>query len=71
MTIKTKPLAEINHEAIQVLIREMGIAATMRFMNQFSTGSGDYTKERDALFEGLTLEQILDEIRTTEEAKMR
>jgi hypothetical protein len=35
----------------------------MRFLNQFSTGSGNYTQERDTLFQDLTLDEILAEIR--------
>ena len=29
---------------------------------QFSTGFGDYTSERDTLFRGLTMDEILSEI---------
>ena len=32
---------------------------TVRFLNQFTTGYGDYTTERDALFAGLTCDEML------------
>ncbi len=32
---------------------------TVRFLNQFTMGHGDYTAERDALFANLTLDEIL------------
>jgi hypothetical protein len=64
MTVYLRPLAEITQEAIRVLSREIGVADTLRFMGQFTTGSGNYTEERDRLFEGLTLDDILAEIRT-------
>jgi hypothetical protein len=32
---------------------------TVRFLNQFTVGYGDYTAERDALFADLTLDEIL------------
>lgn len=63
MTVYLRPLAEVTQEAIRVLSREIGVADTLRFMGQFTTGSGNYTEERDHLFEGLTLDDILAEIR--------
>jgi hypothetical protein len=66
MTIETQPLTEVTRRAIEILSRELGTADTLRFMNQFSTGAGDYTAERDALFENATLEQIVAEIKSRE-----
>jgi hypothetical protein len=63
MTIQVKPLTEITHQAIELLAREMGLVATVRFLNQFSAGYGDYTKEREALFDDLTLDQALSAIK--------
>jgi hypothetical protein len=65
MTRPPKPLAEVTRRAIEVLSRELGAADTLRFINQFTTGYGDYTAERDALFEQDTLDQILSEIKGT------
>jgi hypothetical protein len=36
---------------------------TVRFLTQFSSGLGDYTKDREALFGNLTLEEIVSDIR--------
>jgi hypothetical protein len=63
MTVETKSLAELTSRAIEVLSRELGAADTLRFVNQFTTGHGDYTAERDALFGPMTLEEIITEIR--------
>ena len=63
MTLPARPLTEVTQHAIQLLSREIGVADTMRFLNQFSTGSGNYTQERDTLFQDLTLDEILAEIR--------
>ena len=59
MNVQTKPLSEITHQAIDLLFKEMGIVNTLRFLNQFTTGYGDYTLEREALFKDLTLDEIL------------
>jgi hypothetical protein len=65
MKVEKKPLAEITTRAIQVLSKELGPADTLRFMNQFTNGHGDYTSERDILFKDITLDQIVAEIEQT------
>jgi hypothetical protein len=59
MNVQTKPLSEITQQAIDLLFKELGIVNTIRFLNQFTTGYGDYTQEREALFKDLTLDEIL------------
>jgi len=63
MKIDTKPLTEINQLATHILCREMGVVDTIRFINQFTTGYGDYTKEREKLFGDLSLKEIVSEIK--------
>jgi len=63
MTIPAKPLTEITNQALHVLTKEIGVADTMRFLGQFSTGTGNYTEERAALFDHLTLDDVFSEIR--------
>jgi len=63
MTVNIKPLAEVTQRAIEILCRELGAADTIRFINQFTNGHGDYTSERDALFAGDTLDQIFADIK--------
>jgi hypothetical protein len=57
-----KPLAQINQEAFRVLAREIGLANTLRFINQFSSGSGNYTEERRERFAGMTVDDMVAEI---------
>jgi hypothetical protein len=65
MAVQTKPLAEITQEAIAVLYQKLGVVNTIRFINQFTTGYGDYTKERKVLFGDKTLDEIVKEIKRT------
>lgn len=65
MNVAAKALAETTHKAITVLAKELGIVETVRFLSQFSTGFGDYTRDRDTIFRGLTMDAILSEIRRT------
>jgi hypothetical protein len=59
MNVQAKTLSEITRHAIDLLSKEMGIVDTVRFLNQFTTGYGDYTEEREHLFKDLTLDEIL------------
>ena len=68
MAVPARPLSEINDQAIRLLVREMGPADAARFINQFTTGYGDYTKERKELFKDLTLDDVVREIRASKES---
>ena len=63
MTAKTKPLSQINEEAIQILTRELGTADTARFIQQFTTGEGDYTKERRERLKDTSIDDVMREIK--------
>lgn len=63
MMIETKPLTQITQEAIQILYREIGVVNTVRFLNQFTTGFGDYTAERDLLFADVQLDDVIADIK--------
>lgn len=64
MKTQFRPLAEVNHDAIRILGREIGVADTIRFIGQFNTGYGNYTEERKDLFRDLSLDEVLTDIRS-------
>ena len=63
MNAEIEPLDDLNDEALQLLMKELGVAKTARFLRQFTTGSGNYTEERKELFKDWTLEDVLEETR--------
>ncbi len=63
MAVQVKPLAEITREAINVLYQELGVVNTVRFINQFTVGYGDYTEAREELFGDKTLDELVTEIK--------
>ena len=69
MSVAARPLAETTHKAIAVLSKELGIVETVRFLTQFGTGFGDYTRERDTIFRGISMDEILSEIRRTQRGR--
>jgi hypothetical protein len=66
MSTAEKSLTELTHQVVDLLCREMGVAETLRFLSQFSIGTGNYTEDRDALVGHLTLEEIVAEAREIE-----
>ena len=63
MAVALKPLREVTQEALRVLFREIGVANTIRFLNQFSLGQGNYTEEREQLVADLSLDELVKAIR--------
>jgi hypothetical protein len=63
MVTQARPLAEITTEALKVLYKEIGIVNTVRFVNQYTAGYGDYSQERRQLFADMTLDSIVSEIK--------
>ena len=62
MTQTLLPPEELGREAIRILCRELGIANTARFLRLHTTGRGNYTEERDAMFAGKTVDDLAKEI---------
>jgi len=62
MITDTRPLIEINQQAISLLYKELGVVDAVRFLKQFTQGFGDYTKEREILFENKSVQEIVSEI---------
>jgi len=63
MTLATMPLTELTTATIKLLCREIGVVNTVRFINQFTIGYGNYTAEREQLIGNLTVDEIVAEIK--------
>lgn len=63
MSVHIKPISEVSNRARNILVQELGIIDTMRFLNQFGTGSGDYTAQREQLFKGESVKSVLADIK--------
>jgi hypothetical protein len=61
MTAEIQPLDKINEEALQLLMNELGVANTARFIQQFKAGTRNYTEERKELLKDWTLDDVLKE----------
>ena len=69
MSAHIQPLSKLNQQVTDALIREVGIVDTIRFLNQFRSGYGDYTTEREVLFQDMTTEDIISDIKAHRKEK--
>jgi len=59
--------AMIRKAGMSALTKELGTVGAAYFMRQFSTGQGDYTAERDKWLAGISLDDIVKNVRELEE----
>jgi len=71
MTTATASVSEITTTAIVLLCRQIGPVNTARFLNQFTTGFGNYTEERDNLLGEATVDALVAEIKQRREKGKR
>ena len=62
MVRKSMTLREIHREGVQALLDRLGPAGTIRFLQQYDMGRGDYTKERDRWLDGVTIDEVVEDI---------
>ncbi len=67
MIVEARPLVDVTQEAIKILFQKLGAVNTIRFLNQFTIGYGNYMEEREELFGHLTLDEIVDDIKRQRE----
>ena len=60
--IEHRSPAEIERLGFAALCERLGPADAIRFLQQFDLGRGDYTRERDHLFKGDTIDSLVDEV---------
>lgn len=53
---------QIRRIGLEALLRELGPEGMVRFLQQFETGSGDYTEDRGRLMPNLSVDEIVREI---------
>ena len=63
---KTTP-AQIRERGIEALAKTLGPVGMARFLQQFEMGSGDYTRDREEWLKGLTVSDVVAEIKSRRE----
>lgn len=62
MNTSTMSLEELRQRGLAALAKELGPVGMVRFLQQFETGSGDYTAERHQWLSD-DVDRILDEVK--------
>ena len=62
-----KTQQEIIRQGYQALVNSLGVVDAIRFIQHFSPGQGDYTKERHEWLDQTSLEDILTSMRQSRE----
>ena len=65
MNPELKTTTEITTTAIELLCRELGPANTARFINQFTSGAGDYTRDRQTILGNRSVSEIVAGIKAS------
>ncbi len=66
MNTVIRPISEINRQATHLLFKEMGVVETIRFLNQFSVGQGNYTKDREKWLDKISLDDAISRMKSGE-----
>jgi len=64
MQIREMTDQEFQHHALSILQRELGAEGFARFLRLYRSGHGDYTTQRHQLLAGVTLDEIIEQIRS-------
>jgi hypothetical protein len=54
---------ELRRQGLAALRKELGYVGMVRFLHQFDAGSGDYTQERHQWQDGLTVADVMTQIK--------
>jgi hypothetical protein len=71
MTTETLTLYEIRTIGFEALLRELGPAGAIRFIQQYETGHGDYTRDRKKLLPKKSVREIGREIMKKRQSKTK
>ena len=58
--VKTVSPVEIREIGFEALTKELGVVGAIRFMQQYDRGRGDYTKEREKLYNDMTVDELFE-----------
>ncbi len=69
MNAHTMSLEEIRITGMEALARELGIVGMIRFLQQFETGYGDYSKDRHQWLDDQNMNSVIKRIQERQQQK--
>ena len=64
MSVQTLEPDKVRVRGMKALVRELGPAGMVQFMQQFRSGRGDYTKDRHRILDKFTVDELLAGMRS-------
>lgn len=64
MSTQTMSPTVLRKAGLEAVAKALGPLGMVRFLQQFETGVGDYTKERERLLKGLSVQDIVSEVKS-------
>jgi hypothetical protein len=71
MNAQSMSLEQIRIAGMEALARELGIVGMVRFLQQFETGHGDYSKDRHKWLDDQSMEAVVKRIREKRESEKK
>jgi len=62
---------QLRQHALDILQRTLGVDGLARFLRVYRPGVGDFTRDRHKWQEGITVQQIVDDIKKRRESEGR
>jgi hypothetical protein len=69
MIVDPTNLYQIRQTGIEVLHRELGPVAMIRFLQQYEKGHGDYSKERHEWLDQLSVSDVVEQVKSRRNQK--
>ncbi len=69
MTRRRQALEQIRRDGLEALVAALGPVDTVRFLQQFESGTGDYSYERHRWLDGLGVQEVTDAVRRARTAE--
>lgn len=58
MAVTVRELEKIRREGLKALKEKLGVDGMIKFIQMYSDGNGDYTKDREEILEDVTIEEF-------------
>lgn len=71
MNAQSMSLEQIRIAGMEALARELGVVGMVRFLQQFETGHGDYSKDRHKWLDDQDMDIVVKRIREKRESKKK
>ncbi len=69
MNIEPTNLFQIRQLGLEILSRELGPVAMIKFLQQYEIGTGDYSRERHQWLDKITIDDIAEKARRLRDMK--